>query len=93
MADSDSDYEPEPRPAIWDAIHAFDAEALRRELAAGVDLNVSHEHGQTPFLLALVLFRAARRPAERIHERLACLRCCWRPALALSLPMVPIPKE
>ena len=73
MADSDSDYEPEPRPAIWDAIHAFDAEALRRELAAGVDLNVSHEHGQTPFLLALVLFRAARRPAERIHERLACL--------------------
>ena len=81
MADSDSDYEPEPRPAIWDAIHAFDAEALRRELAAGVDLNVSHEHGQTPFLLALVLFRAARRPAERIHERLACLRCCWRPAL------------
>ena len=59
------------RPAIFDAIYAFDAEALRRELAAGVDPNVSYD-GSTP-LYSLVLFRAAGRPAERIQERLECI--------------------
>ena len=70
---SDSDSDDHTRPAIWDAIYTFDAEALRRELAAGVDPNLLDEHGSSPFLFALVLFRAARRPAERMQERLECL--------------------
>ena len=73
MASSSDDSEGYTRPAIWDAIYTFDAEALRRELAAGVDPNLLDEHGSSPFLFALVLFRAARRPAERIQERLECI--------------------
>ena len=68
---SDSDSDDPPRPAIFDAIYAFDAEALRRELAAGVDPNVSYD-GYTP-LFNLVLVRAARYPEERIQERLECI--------------------
>ena len=68
---SDSDSGDPPRPAIYDAIYAFDAEALRRELAAGVDPNVSYD-GYTP-LFNLVLVRAARYPEERIQERLECI--------------------
>ena len=71
MASSESDSDSEPRPAIFDAIYAFDAEALRRELAAGVDPNVSYD-GYTP-LFHLVLVRAARYPEERIQERLECI--------------------
>ena len=71
MASSDSDSDSDPRPAIFDAIYAFDAEALRRELAAGVDPNVSYD-GYTP-LFNLVLVRAARYPEERIQERLECI--------------------
>jgi len=71
MASSESDSDSEPRPAIFDAIYAFDAEALRRELAAGVDPNVSYD-GYTP-LFNLVLVRAARYPEERIQERLECI--------------------
>ena len=68
---SDSDSDGPTRPAIWDAIYTFDAEALRRELAAGVDPNVSYD-GYTP-LFNLVLVRAARYPEERIQERLECI--------------------
>ena len=70
-SDSDSDSDDPPRPAIFDAIYAFDAEALRRELAAGVDPNVLYD-GYTP-LFNLVLVRAARYPEERIQERLECI--------------------
>ena len=72
MASSDSDSDSNPRPAILDAIYAFDAEALRRELAAGVDPNVIVGDRASP-LFILLLFRAAGRPAERIQERLECL--------------------
>ena len=72
MADSDSDSSAEPRPAIFDAIYAFDAEALRRELAAGVDPNVLNEYGSTP-LFDLVIFHSGSRPTERLQERLACI--------------------
>ena len=71
MASSSDDSEDYTRPAILDAIYAFDAEALRRELAAGVDPNVSYD-GYTP-LFNLVLVRAARYPEERIQERLECI--------------------
>ncbi len=71
MASSSDDSEDYTRPAILDAIYAFDAEALRRELAAGVDPNVSYD-GYTP-LFHLVLVRAARYPEERIQERLECI--------------------
>ena len=71
MASSSDDSEGYTRPAIWDAIYTFDAEALRRELAAGVDPNVSYD-GYTP-LFNLVLVRAARYPEERIQERLECI--------------------
>ena len=72
MASSDSDSDSNPRPAILDAIYAFDAEALRRELAASVDPNVIVGDRASP-LFILLLFRAAGRPAERIQERLECL--------------------
>ena len=61
------------RPAILDAIYAFDVEALRRELAAGVDPNVLNPLGRFPAVVYAVLFRAARHPEERIQERLACI--------------------
>ena len=70
-SESDWDFSGEPRPAILDAIYAFDAEALRRELAAGVDPNVLND--RSPPLFTLVLFRAARHPEERIQERLECI--------------------
>ena len=72
MASSESDSDSEPRPAIFDAIYAFDAEALRRELAAGADPDMLNASGSSP-LYVLLLFRAARRPAERMQERLECL--------------------
>ena len=80
---SDSDSDDPPRPAIFDAIYAFDAEALRRELAAGVDPNVSYD-GYTP-LFNLVLVRAARYPEERIQERLECISVLLEAGASVNL--------
>ena len=75
MASSDSDSDSESiseEQAIFRAVRAFDVEALRRCLAAGVDPDVLHANGASP-LYVLVRFRAAMRPAERIQERLECI--------------------
>ena len=83
MASSSDDSEGYTRPAIWDAIYTFDAEALRRELAAGVDPNVSYD-GYTP-LFNLVLVRAARYPEERIQERLECISVLLEAGASVNL--------
>ena len=83
MASSDSEADFNPRPAIFDAIYAFDAEALRRELAAGVDPNVLND--RSPPLFTLVLFRAARHPEERIQERLECISVLLEAGASVNL--------
>ena len=69
---SDSDSDDPPRPAIFDAIYAFDAEALRRELAAGVDPNMrDYDSEATPLYYAA--FWRALRAEEQLQERLECI--------------------
>ena len=71
MSSSDSDYESEPRPAIFDAIYAFDVEALRRELAAGADPNLVNPLSEFSLLNYAVCWRSAY--PEQIRERLECI--------------------
>jgi hypothetical protein len=71
MADSDSDSSAEPRPAIFDAIYAFDVEALRRELAAGADPNLVNPLSEFSLLNYAVCWRSAY--LEQIRERLECI--------------------
>ena len=63
--------EEDPGPPIFAAVRAFDAEALRRELAAGVDPDMLELGDATPLYYA-VRWRSAY-PAERIRERLECI--------------------
>ena len=72
MASSESDSDSEPRPAIFDAIYAFDVEALRRELAAGGDPDMYENEGSTTTLLHYAVYwRSEYRP--QIRGRLECI--------------------
>ena len=87
MASSDSDSDSESiseEQAIFRAVRAFDVEALRRCLAAGVDPDVLHANGASP-LYVLVRFRAAMRPAERIQERLECISVLLEAGASVNL--------
>ena len=59
--------------AIFAAVKAFDVEALRRELAAGVDPDIHQDgpYSATPLLYA-VLHRK-RKVTKRLEERLECI--------------------
>ena len=87
MASSDSDSDSESisdEQAIFRAVRAFDVEALRRCLAAGVDPDVLGANGASP-LYVLVRFRAAGRPAERIQERLECISVLLEAGASVNL--------
>ena len=54
MSDSDSleSYERPPLPAIHDAVQNLDVDGVRRELAAGANVDVLDEEGYTPLYYA-----------------------------------------
>ena len=73
MASSDSDsQEPEQLPPIFRALTKFDVEALRRELAAGVDPDLVNPLSDFSLMYYALRWRSAH-PAELIRERLACI--------------------
>ena len=91
--DSESDYDSDSgsysdyvheEQAIFRAVRAFDVEALRRCLAAGVDPDVLDADGASP-LYVLVRFRAARHPEERIQERLECISVLLEAGASVNL--------
>jgi len=59
------------RAAIFAAVRAFDVEALRRELAAGVDPNITENEADTTLLHYAVHWRSRYRP--QIRGRLECI--------------------
>ena len=59
------------RAAIFAAVTAFDVEALRRELAAGVDPNITENEADTTLLHYAVHWRSRYRP--QIRGRLECI--------------------
>ena len=63
----------DPGPPIFTAVRAFDVEALRRELAAGVDPDMrEHDSGSgcTPLYYAACW---SGYPEEQVRERLECI--------------------
>ena len=62
----------DPCPPIFAAVKAFDVEALRRELAAGVDPNTrDYDSEATPLYYAA--FWRTLRAEEQLRERLECI--------------------
>ena len=62
----------DPRPPIFAAVKTFDVEALRRELAAGVDPNMrDYDSEATPLYYAA--FWRTLRAEEQLRERLECI--------------------
>ena len=59
---------------IFEAVMAFDVEALRRELAAGVDPDLlDTEHPYLYTALYYAVYFGSAQPEKRIRERLACI--------------------
>ena len=58
--------------AIFAAVKAFDVEALRRELAAGVDPDIHQDgpYSATPLHYAVIIKRPFKK---RLQERLECI--------------------
>ena len=70
--------------AIFAAVKAFDVEALRRELAAGVDPDI-HETGPysaTPLHYAVIIKRPFKK---RLQERLECISVLLEAGAAVDL--------
>ena len=70
--------------AIFTAVKAFDVEALRRELAAGVDPDI-HETGPysaTPLHYATIIKRPFKK---RLQERLECISVLLEAGAAVDL--------
>ena len=70
-SDSDSDSISSEVQAICDAVRAFDVEALRRCLAAGVDPNLREPRSNFPLLYYALLWGSGVRP--EVQGRLACI--------------------
>ena len=58
---------------IFDAVRAFDVEALRREIAAGVDPDMLQAEVQATHHCIYGVFGTGRAPWEQIQERLECI--------------------
>ena len=70
--------------AIFTAVKAFDVEALRREIAAGVDPDI-HERGPysaTPLHYAVIFKRPFKK---RLQERLECISVLLEAGAAVDL--------
>ena len=79
--ESDAEYEEPNWPPIFRAVMDLDVQALRRELASGVDVNLM-EDGATPLYMA-VNFGSAF--AERLlQERLECISMLLEAGASIS---------
>ena len=67
--------------AIFTAVKAFDVEALRREIAAGVDPNIFSQYG-APLHYAVIIKRPFKK---RLQERLECISVLLEAGAAVDL--------
>ena len=68
--------------AILTAVKAFDVEALRREIAAGVDPNIQLPYSAAPLHYAVIIKRPFRK---RLQERLECISVLLEAGAAVDL--------
>ena len=68
--------------AISTAVKAFDVEALRREIAAGVDPNIQLPYSAAPLHYAVIIKRPFRK---RLQERLECISVLLEAGAAVDL--------
>ena len=59
--------------AIFTAVKAFDVEALRRELAAGVDPDILEDGPYSATPLTYAVLHRKRKVTKRLQERLECI--------------------
>ena len=81
MSDSDSleSYERPPLPAIHDAVQNLDVDGVRRELAAGANVDVLDEEGYTPLYYACKATSIAKAiREEKVRERDAIVAALLR---------------
>ena len=72
--------------AIFEAARAFDVEALRRELAAGVDPDLVEWGGTSaPALFNAVICGSGIRPEDQLQERLATISVLVEAGASLEL--------
>ena len=64
------------------AVKAFDVEALRREIAAGVDPNIQLPYSAAPLHYAVIIKRPFRK---RLQERLECISVLLEAGAAVDL--------
>ena len=68
--------------AILTAVKAFDVEALRREIAAGVDPNIQPPYSAAPLHYAVIIKRPFKK---RLQERLECISVLLQAGAAVDL--------
>ena len=68
--------------AISTAVKAFDVEALRREIAAGVDPNIQLPYSAAPLHYAVIIKRPFKK---RLQERLECISVLLEAGAAVDL--------
>ena len=68
--------------AILTAVKAFDVEALRREIAAGVEPNIQLPYSAAPLHYAVIIKRPFRK---RLQERLECISVLLEAGAAVDL--------
>ena len=68
--------------AILTAVKAFDVEALRREIAAGVDPNIQLPYSAAPLHYAVIIKRPFKK---RLQERLECISVLLEAGAAVDL--------
>jgi ankyrin repeat protein len=79
--ESDSEEEERPWPPIFRAVMDIDVQALRRELASGVDVNLM-EDGATPLYMAVNFGSAFAE--RRLQERLECISMLLEAGASIS---------
>ena len=79
--ESDSEGEERPWPPIFRAVMDIDVQALRRELASGVDVNLM-EDGATPLYMAVNFGSAFAE--RRLQERLECISMLLEAGASIS---------
>ena len=72
----------DPGPPLFAAVRAFDVEALRREIAAGVDPNIQLPYSAAPLHYAVIIKRPFKK---RLQERLECISVLLEAGAAVDL--------
>ena len=71
--------------AIFTAVKAFDVEALRRELAAGVDPDILEDGPYSATPLTYAVLHRKRKVTKRLQERLECISVLLEAGAAVDL--------